>query len=367
MILVWDFQTLNRYLSSRAEEVLPTTGETYAILLVKNSRSGCKNPLTKRSLRDVLRRLWYEFGLLNVFLQTPCSCVTEQLIVYNPFTNKNGERGEVKLIHVSDAMNHWVGINNVMNFQQYPLRISMFERPLTAVGRIPSYMRKDRLYNEVHSSGGYGGVDGLFVHEMTKYYHFNAIISHPEDGETFGRLNSNGTLTGSLGELVHQKTDFGGNSRFVMTYDSNHFRFTNPIGTDRICVVVAKADLIPRFVSTHINYKVKLSRVIYRYQMIFRIFSWKCWIAILAVLLIYITMWIFIRSANPSLKPTGRTEKGWYDAAFEIVMIISDQSLNINWSSVQRIFLATCIIFNIIISSRSSKFRYTGVITARCV
>lgn len=250
IIIVWDVQTLNSYLNSQAKDFYFPTGQTYVILLVKNIRSDCGNLFANMALKNMLRRLWYEFGLLNVLLHTSCSCLTEHIMVYNPFVKSNGEHGRVELIHVSDAISYWIEVNSLMDFQQYPLRVSMFERSLTAMKEIPEHMQNDRLYNEVRKSGGYGGLDGIFVYEMGRYFNFNVTISSPKDGERFGYRNSNGVLTGTLGELVYQRTDFAGNSRFIMTYDSNNFHFTNPIDSDKVCLVVAKANKIPRYAIT---------------------------------------------------------------------------------------------------------------------
>lgn len=97
-------------------------------------------------------------------------------------------------------------------------------------------------------------LDGLFIYEMTKFFNFSPIITTPKDGDTFGSRGANGVLTGSLGELVYHKADIAGNSRFMVTYDSNEFRFTNPISSDWICLLVPKADTIPRFVLKQIRY-----------------------------------------------------------------------------------------------------------------
>lgn len=89
-------------------------------------------------------------------------------------------------------------------------------------------------------------LDGLFIYEMTKFLNFSPIITKPKDGDAFGHVDLNGRLTGALGELVYGKTDLSGNSRFMVTYDSNEFQFTNPIASDLICLLVPKAEKLPR-------------------------------------------------------------------------------------------------------------------------
>lgn len=78
----------------------------------------------------------------------------------------------------------------------------------------------------------------------------------------------------------------------------------------------------------------------------FRIFSWQCWLAVSLTVLLFIVMWVFLRSAT--CDPTFSCGRNWYDATFELIRIVFDQSTNMDWPTVQRIFLSTCIIFNII-------------------
>lgn len=141
----------------RPQDVIASTGGTQAVLFLKNSRNDCADWRATRELQSILIRYWEEFSVLNVLLHTSCSCLSEEVMVYNPFSIRNNTRGYFELVHVADILAYWFWINNLKDFERYPLRISMFERELSAVRDIPEYMEASRLYRHVSKSGGYGG------------------------------------------------------------------------------------------------------------------------------------------------------------------------------------------------------------------
>jgi hypothetical protein len=196
----------------------------------------------------MLRALWKELGILNTITmvikysnyRTLKAGRIVQLATFNPFINSLNSRGKLVVYNKNNMFNLAKRYTDILsNLRGYPVRISLFTRTPSSFPLHPG----DKVID-------YIGVDGLFMRNLAKRMNFTAIAGSPEDGNEYGYMcENNGTFTGSLGDILYDRTEISLNSRFVKEYGTNDIEFTLPVDFDNLCIVVPKAKRLPKWLA----------------------------------------------------------------------------------------------------------------------
>lgn len=209
------------------------------------------------------------------------------------------------------------------NLWAYPLKVSMFHRMPTASKYLPNNLPNLWVYKESQQVG-YGGLEGFMLTEVAKYLNFTPLVSEPPDGKRYGSISRNGSITGSLGRVIRRNVSIAMNGYFIKDYGTDMIEFTTPFNTDNVCVVVPKAERIPQWLS------------------MFKCFSKDVWCFVGGTLIILTFLWLLIV----------KLDEGSPVAAFlDVFLILVSAPLKIYFGKQHRIFLVSCLIFNLVITN----------------
>lgn len=322
ILLIWDELVLSRYLDEYPGNVIQNPRGKYVILFTYNIAKTCLR--WNKQFEKTIARFWLEFGVMDVLAQMPCSCNSDIIHVYRPFRRINSTSwGGFDTFNITKgARNVW----NVplFNLNQYPVKISMFPRIPTAIKAPSLFSNASGIYDKINKIGGYVGIDGCIIHDLAKYMNFTPVF-FDTDFYKYGGVLPNGTITGSLGDILYRKADIAGNGRFVMDYGVD-VEFTTPFLNDYLCLVVPKSQKIPKWV------------------MIFHGFSLNLWLGLTSTLLTCMVLFHFIKCKVNVVRNT----PGWLNI-FSI-FVNSPVPLSYRFLS-QRMFLAFVIYFCVITSA----------------
>ncbi|RZB40727.1 Lig chan domain containing protein, partial [Asbolus verrucosus] len=317
ILIVWNEEILQKFLDEDYDLVLTNTRAVYAIFFIFSIEGDC--PSVKEKLSNVLMRLWKQYNVLNVLAQTPCSCAVDTVYTYQPFHRTDDNSwGLVRDFTIDEvASNFGVTVNSFWDVNGYPVPISMFSRRPTALDKLPKSVEILPIYQNLSVSKGFGGLDGCLLGELARYLNFDVKIVELLDKIDFGAVLPNGTVTGSLGDVVKRRAQFSGNGRFLMDYGTEEIEFTIPYSSDDICAVVPKAKRIPQW------------------RMFLKCVKIQTWLAIFIVMVISTLFWYLFKKHNPN----------WW----EIFSIFVGIPLKISPTISEALFLGACMIFNVII------------------
>lgn len=154
-----------------------------------------------------------------------------------------------------------------------------------------------------------------------------------------------------MGDVLYGRADANLNGRFIIDYGSKEIEFLHPVFSDKFCVVAPAALPIPGWMA------------------IFRCYSMGVWSLILTTLFVCTVYWHFLKKYD--------TENRLHKNGFQFNNILTDMIMvftggpvqNMPLRSVERIFLVSCLIFNIIIAGTfqvcsSAMIRDTNVTLA---
>jgi hypothetical protein len=74
------------------------------------------------------------------------------------------------------------------------------------------------------------------------------VLVIKNDGSKFGFKNPNGTFTGALNSLLKRECDITFVTFFIKDYETRSIEFSASLYSDDLCLVVKKADRIPKFI-----------------------------------------------------------------------------------------------------------------------
>lgn len=134
-----------------------------------------------------------------------------------------------------------------------------------------------------------------------------------------------------MGDVLYRRADANLNGRFIIDYGSQEIEFLHPVFSDKFCVVAPSALQIPGWMA------------------IFRCYSIEVWGLILATLFLCTFYWHFLKKFHNGIY-LHKNKSQLNNILTDMIMIISGQPVNIPFRSVERIFLLSCLIFNIIIA-----------------
>ncbi|KAH1004001.1 hypothetical protein HUJ04_003824 [Dendroctonus ponderosae] len=201
-------------------------------------------------VHQLLVFLWERFSILNIVVQFPCSAdYREYVSTYRPFMKTKSEYGQVHIYHYEQVAKYpQLLLNDVTDMKGYPLKVSLFERHPTATRFVPKLIRECKIYKTIPYTSKFYGCDGEAMATLSAYMNFTI---HLHDGSaSYGRLQADGTLTGSFKDIVERTIDLQGNSRFMMPYGVEGYEFTYIYHFDQLCVIVPKAKKLSNWLAT---------------------------------------------------------------------------------------------------------------------
>jgi hypothetical protein len=297
-------------------------------------------------LENAFKRLWTE-KILRVILifrfygcdqcnedTEDCRLLTPnlQVLTYNPFKHFRG------INYITDISNVWPKINNVGNFfpslsdlHGYPLRVAMFPMFLSV---IPILGPDGQVKN-------FDGYDAHTVESLAWYMNAKMILVPPSDNTLYGYKVTNGTITGTSGDVAYNRADIAANSRY-MVVDWVEVEYTYPHGTDNLCFVVPKSKRAPQ------------------YKNLFRPFSCFVWIVLLFTISSTSIFWYCVQNYEQfSVKE--KTNKATISEAFFDIFrsFISGTLSTIPTSFLGRVYIATWLFMAVIITNT-----YQGCLTS---
>uniref|UniRef100_A0A1B0CQV0 Putative ionotropic receptor 10a n=1 Tax=Lutzomyia longipalpis TaxID=7200 RepID=A0A1B0CQV0_LUTLO len=155
----------------------------------------------------------------------------------------------------------------------------------------------------------------------------------------------NGTVTGTLGDVVYKKTDLSFNNRFVMKYKSD-VEFLYAIMTDQFCLFAPKAQLKPKWLA------------------IFKCFTVDVWSLFVVVNLIC----GFVRYGIKCWEELLRWRKGKTHPLSRILfetwnIMMSSPSILLPRRSAERSFVGFCLLMNVIFTGTFQGSLVTSIST----
>jgi hypothetical protein len=329
VIIAWHPSVLHQFLDQDHQTVLPKIRATYAIQFIFSTKHLCKT--IKAEMDNILRRLWIEFNVVNVIAQTTCSCNTSEIYIYRPFVKTDNLWGLTEYYHLKDITSNFGVITNPLtDFNQFPLKVSIFERFPIATRRLPRMLRNNPIYKNLTWSKGFGGFDGLILGALAEHLNFDMVPFGTTTENNFGVVFDNGTITGSLHDVIHRKVVYSANTRTINNAPAG-IEFTIPYVTNELCVVVPKALKLP-------NWAIFLK--------CFDQLSWT------SIVLTVATSGIFWHQVGPS---TDFVKQSWQIFSF-LVGIPTKLVPTLH----QIVFLVGCMIFNIVILGTIQGFPFTS-------
>jgi hypothetical protein len=202
---------------------------------------------------SIFEYLWIKERLLNVLIVTidpRFNCANNEndnpitVWMYNPFQlNANNSRGNIYNSEHAQFNEHTD--ERLRNVHGYLLHVSMFPQYPTAVP----------VSNVTTNCTIYKGMDGHILSTMARHFNFTFKIHSSYGNSPYGLVLPNGSIVGSLADVVYGRTEISFNSRFIMWYGTQNIHFSIPVTSDKLCIIAPKAKRIPKWKSMLICYK----------------------------------------------------------------------------------------------------------------
>lgn len=261
----------------------------------------------------------------------------------------------------------------VNNLNRFPIRCSLFERIPTVIvyKEIPTIFARSNYVKQLLSDSkgtlkylfsiikliilllGYGGLDGMILGALSAALNFNAIVLPPTAGIDYGYKQANGTYVGSLGDVINRVSDISINGRFIQQYNADEIEFLHPVFFDKFCIIAPKALEIPQWLA------------------IFLCFDLQVWIVIVGITIFCGFFWYLLKkwAVRKRIKyqiQYGANEKISRDSykyivvSIEMWLLMLGGPAQLPYRTVERLFICTCLLANLIISG---TFQVSRVVT----
>lgn len=320
-LVVWDIEDFFQFIGKRFRKVFPNPRGVYVVAFISPSKVDLDD------IEYLFRKIWEDFGVLNIVFQLPCSCDRRELFMYNPFETVNGSWGMTKKFRIADAEKDSTEFtNSLKTLKGYPLNVAMFPRLPTMV-EPPKCMREDRIYQNLSRSNGFAGLDGMIMGALAEILDFRPVMAYTSGDYGF---SDNGTYSGIFGEVAYRRVDISFNSRFVESIDSDLIEYLTPVVNDKFCLIVPKSSRVPQYLS------------------IFRCFDVNTWILILFTYFVSALYWCAIQPLNLGFRQR-KHSKDIADSFLEVFSIFISVPVHLAICNNHRLFLIACMVFNIII------------------
>lgn len=179
--------------------------------------------------------------LENIFTQFWQYHILNVVIIYQSYDNNNDKQQQIiSMITYSPFTDNFLinlptnitGYEHIFwdkakNLNGHPLRVSLFAELTRAV---------------FHANGELTGTDGFITKAITDKMNASLILLPPTDGYDIGEFLKNGSVIGSLAQIVDHHVDVSFNTRFLrLAQFQGKVQITITNGRDDICILVAKA------------------------------------------------------------------------------------------------------------------------------
>ncbi|PNF15817.1 hypothetical protein B7P43_G09893 [Cryptotermes secundus] len=215
----------------------------------------------------------------------------------------------------------------------------MFRRFPTAIPRTECHP------DDINCTVTYTGVDAFVLYSLARYLNFTPVIRQPLDGQEYGYATKNGTFMGAIGDIVYGKADISMNGIFIKPYGSDKILFTHNAYSDQVCIIVPKAKRMPKWLAVFgpLDSAVALS--------------------VLGLYTINVCFYFLInqtrRYYQSNLLESNIT---WSIILMEMFCpFVSLPLTRMPVVSSQRIFLGTCLIFGLVLTSVMKGMLVTGM------
>lgn len=275
---------------------------------------------TKLFMMPIFNTFW-EYHLFNVLIiYYDVGIQNLSVYTFNPFNNKN------YLVDLSSRGTEYSKLfwDKASDLNKNVFRVSLFQEQTRAI---------------FHASGRMTGTDGYLTELMIERMNATLLLLPPTDGFDIGEFLPNGSVTGSLAQILNGDVDISFNTRFLRLqqfYGKAQITFTN--GRDDICLLVAKAG----YASNVYN--------------IFRSFSAYVWLMVFASLFIASTAYAIIYKMQNESRPLQNTFFNFFSWNLAQPII----HLPDNWAT--KIIIAFWVIYALLITSS-----YEGNLTSNLV
>jgi hypothetical protein len=233
------------------------TSAHFMIIILRNFWHDNENK-EKALAMSIFEHLWVKERILNVFIVTRhshFSCEINEtknsikVWGYNPFEiNTHNSRGNIYNFEYGRALFNEHTDNRLRNVHGYPLHVSMFTQYPTAIP----------VTSVTNNSTRYEGMDGHMLYTTANYFNFSLRLYTSYGNSTYGSVLQNGSMIGSLADIVYGRTEISFNSRFITWYGTDDIDFSIPVASDKLCIVTPKAKQIPKWKNMLVCYKTEV-------------------------------------------------------------------------------------------------------------
>ncbi|PSN54294.1 Ionotropic receptor 873 [Blattella germanica] len=298
------------------------------IFIVSNAKK-----LSEDDIFTIFEWLWQTHKIIRV----------RMLTIYEDYSTKfyNTEMKIWKYDPFKKELNnvHSVSFNRGNhNLNGQPIRVSMFIHyptsyfPNSLKGNITSLTNA----NDFHL-GKFLGVDGQMLFNIATFLNFTPKILRYTREMSFGFLLKNGTYTGALGQIVFKHADIAFNSRFIKQYNTTKIEYTRIILNDQVCIIVPKANLIPRWRRMLLSFNTQL------------------WMILLCTCFLIVIFWHILRKINKYKRAE------WFIICETFQMLLLSGILHPPKKLSERCFYASCLIFFLVITNAFQSFLVTNI------
>lgn len=296
----------------------------------------CSSPMVDDLLKQkygyTLTAIWKMYQISEFFVYLPQFCGSWKILKFDPLVQcllKEDCSTTVEIIsdetyrHSREFLSH-----GFIDFKKYPLKVSAFPRDPTLVETIPYSLRDSYYVKDIDSTGFLGGVDGFFIGNLVKKLNFQPTFFAPADKNDYGMRLPNGTLIGSLADVVERRADISINARFFKLYKTDEIEFTTPISIERFCLIAPKAKMIPHW------------------QNLLQVFEASTWYLILGTSVLLAVMWWLLRTNLAVTPQRGRPTDT--HPIIDILLLIVNRPIMLPTRDGERIFIVFCLFFNLL-------------------
>ena len=294
--------------------------------------------------RSLLQRLWEEFKVMNVIVMTASVIhnryvISENVTVYNPFLPTHGNVQRGKIFTLNGSTSEIPMSNSISKFYGYPLRVVVFHRFSTVVPTAECHLQ------DKNCTVTYMGMDASLLYSLANYLNFTPVIRHTSDGKKYGYATENCTFTGAIGDIVYGRADISMNGMFIKIYGSDKILFTHSAYSDKMCVIVPKANRIPKWMT-----------ILRRVDSTFAL-------GVLGLYIINACFYFVINQARSSLESNlPKSKTGWSEIFIEMFRpFVSSPFPRIPMAISQRVFLGSCILFGLVLTSAVQSILVTAM------
>lgn len=249
IVIVAALETLQAFLRGPPRHPFARPAGNFVIVIT------AADAVAKRDLTaHVMQVLWREYRTKRVFVVLACDSADHMVGHYDPFdpperigTMWQDHWGAMYWTPVDmiNTLGGWL-LQTRTNFNQYPLRTSVFRRYPTLIPidevQSESFLRSYIARAMVCCAAGYAGFDAMIAGNLANSLNISLV---PYESEAYGVRLANGSFSGSLGDVLEQRVDMSVNSRFLDSYGTDDLDFVTPVFADKFCIVCPSAGRIP--------------------------------------------------------------------------------------------------------------------------